>query len=112
MARYYTLAKGTKALPLAGGFPWPYEVSLCFDRVSDPVGFSEGVAHGAQGGHFSANEALQPSWHDHLVQAEGEWLRPFIERLASGQHLDAEEVLRVFRSKHGKEPDSYESGRT
>ena len=108
MPRYFVLAKGTKLLPYANDFPWPYEVALCFERVDRPVGFAEGVGHGNGGGIFTAQEALQPQWHEHLSITNGEWLLPFIEQLAAGQSLPSKEMLSLATAKLGQAPESYE----
>ncbi|MCP2067992.1 hypothetical protein [Pseudomonas laurylsulfatiphila] len=108
MPRYFVLAKGTKALPLSGNYPWPYEVSLCFEAVAWPVGFSEGVGHGAAGGVFTAQEALHAKWREHIAAAKGEWLLPFIEQLAAGVHLDASSLLAIAAAKLGEPPEGYE----
>jgi hypothetical protein len=62
MPVYFRLGHGTKKLESAGDFPWPYGIDLCFDSVPEPVAISEGVAHGAAGGTFSASEAIGPQW--------------------------------------------------
>lgn len=108
MPRYFVLAKGAKVLPLSGNYPWPYEVSLCFTPVACPVGFAEGVGHGAAGGVFTAQEALQPQWREHLAAAKGEWLLPYIERLANGERLDESSLLAAATERLGEVPESYE----
>ncbi|WP_394781609.1 hypothetical protein [Undibacterium sp.] len=109
MALFFELAKGTKALPHTNNFPWPYEVALCFETVSKPVAFSEGVGHGSAGGIFTAAEALQVQWADHIKNANAEWLLPFISSMAAGELVDAEQVLQIFRQTHGTEPLSFEN---
>lgn len=107
MPIYYTLAKGSKPLPLSNNFPWPYEIALCFDAVPHPVGFAEGVGAGQGSGHFSAQDALTATWQDHFTWTGGDWLRPFIERLAAGERLDGAALLAGYRSRHGGEPEQY-----
>lgn len=107
MARYYVLAKGTKPLPSAADFPWPYEVALCFDEVASPVALSEGVGHGAAGGLFTAAEALKESWVKHIQFANGEWLVPVIEKLAQGAEIDSAAVIQSYITAHGHEPESF-----
>ena len=106
MARYHQLAHGEK--PTSSGFPYPYDVDLCLEGVASPVAFSEGVGHGAAGGLFTASEALEPRWREHLETARGLWLLPYIERLARGIAVEEAEVLREYRRIHGKEPGFYE----
>jgi hypothetical protein len=48
MARYYILAAAAQPDPLSGGFPWPYEIAVCFEQVKYPVVMAEGVAHGSR----------------------------------------------------------------
>ncbi len=107
MARYYILAKGTNPLPSASNFPWPYEVSLCFEGVSHPVAFSEGVGHGATGGIFTAAEALSECWANHIQFANGQWLVPFIEQLSAGASIDRNGIVQQYILRHKHEPQSF-----
>lgn len=109
MSRYFVVAKGTKELPRANNYPWPYEVAICFDRVKKPIGFAEGVGHGSAGGFFSTHEALQPQWREHFALANGEWLLPYVEQLAAGKSIDAAALLLVATQKLGAAPQTYES---
>jgi hypothetical protein len=109
MLRYFVLAKAAKDLPHRGQYVWPYEVSLCFESTPRPVGFSEGEGQAAGGGVFSAAEALQPQWREHIAAANGEWLIPFIEQLAAGQTLNANGLLALATEKLGQAPESYEN---
>jgi hypothetical protein len=104
MPRYFVVAKGTKALPYAGNYPWPYEVSVCFEEVAKPIGWAVGVGHGNAGTLLSAAEALEPHWREHFASAQGEWLLPLLERLAAGGRLDQKEVLRIASANLGQEP--------
>lgn len=108
MHRYYILAKGWKPLAHANDFPWPYEISLCFDAVRHPVGFSEGVGYGSAGSVFSVAEALQPRWCEHFSNAHGEWLIPYLKRLGEGATVDLTELLTISRAHLGRDPDSYQ----
>lgn len=109
MARYFVLAKGTKPLPQSNNFPWPYEIAICFEAVLSPIGFAEGVGHGQAGGHFSAQDALGPTWREHFFYAGGEWLLPFVRELAAGRSVPSALVLKKYQELHGVEPQSYES---
>lgn len=108
MLRYFVLAKGVKDLPHRGQYAWPYEVSLCFESTTRPVGFAEGEGQAAGGGVFTAMEALRPQWREHFAAANGEWLIPFIERLASGQALKANDLLALATETLGRAPESFE----
>jgi len=108
MARYFVLARGSKPLPYAGDFPWPYEISLCFDAVARPVGFVVGVGRDRPGTLLTPAEALEPHWEESFVNANGEWLLPFVARLAAGERLDRNEILRLSADTLGREPESYE----
>jgi hypothetical protein len=81
---------------------------LCFDPIAHPIGFAEGVGHGAVGGLFTAQEALQQQWREHFSFAQAEWLLPFIEQLAAGQSLNASELIALAASRLGHAPESYE----
>lgn len=109
MARYFNLAHGVKILKDAGNFKWPYDIDVCFEFVPHPIGFSEGVGHGSAGCAISAKEALDPKWREHFEVTNGEWLIPYIERLASGVPLPRDEMIAQFVSRARKQPESYES---
>jgi hypothetical protein len=104
MPRYFVVAKGTQALPYAGNYPWPYEVSVCFDDVEKPVGLAVGVGHGNAGTLLSAAQALEPQWKEHFVNAHAEWLLPLLEQAAAGARLDRKQILTMSASKLGREP--------
>lgn len=108
MARYYTLAKAEEVTPHSGGYPWPYEVSICFDQVPYQVVVAEGVAHGTAATRLTAVEALQNQWRLHFKKSKAEWLVPIIRRMASGEKVAAEEVLAAYMRNHLEEPASYE----
>ena len=110
MARYYTLAKAEEISPHSSGCPWPYEVSVCFDKVPYPIVVSEGVAHGAATTTLTAIDALQDQWQAHFAKSEAEWLLPIIRRMASGEIVAAEEAVSVYRTVHRQTPKSYEVG--
>jgi hypothetical protein len=109
MARFYMLAKAEVIMPHSGGYPWPYEVSICFDPARFPVAISEGVAHGAAAITVSAADALKDQWKAHFARSQGEWLLPIIHRMASGDIVTADEVIPVYRNIHGRDPASYEA---
>jgi hypothetical protein len=83
MPLFYVLAKNAIVTPYSSGYPWPYEVALCFDIVASPVGLAEGVAHGAVAVTLSAEEAMHEQWQDHFSNAQGEWLLPIIRRMGN-----------------------------
>jgi hypothetical protein len=109
MPRYFVVAKGTKALPYAGNYPWPYEVGLSFDPVSQPVSLVVGVGQDRPGTRLTPAEALQPHWKESFLNANGEWLLPFLEQLAAGARLDPKEILALSAARLGREPESYEA---
>ena len=112
MPRYFVVAKGTKALPYAGNYPWPYEVGLSFDPVSRPVSLLVGVGQDRPGTLLTCAEALQPHWKESFVNAGGEWLLPFLENALEnaleGAKLDEKRILQLAAAKLGCAPESYE----
>lgn len=108
MARYYTLAKGEEITSYSSGYPWPYEVSICFDQVPFPVVIAEGVAHGAASTRLTAMDALKGHWQTHFAKSKGEWLVPILRRMAAGENVSAEEPVAAYKTIHGQEPASYE----
>ena len=109
MALYFNLAHGTKPLPHAANFPWPFDIGICFEQVPHPVTFSEGVGHGAAGCAVSASDALQSTWRPHFDITQSWWLIPYLERLAQGMPLPRDEMLRRYAELHGNEPACYQS---
>ncbi|CAN7754885.1 hypothetical protein LJR290_006881 [Variovorax sp. LjRoot290] len=107
MALYYVLASSTKPLPTSGDFQWPYEVSLAFEATPHPVGVAEGVGHGAAAAFLTAAEALGPSWAQHFVSADAGWLVPFVQRMAAGELVRAEEAISAYRDRNGSEPKTF-----
>jgi hypothetical protein len=108
MALYYVLAAARTALPTAGDFQWPCEVALSFDGVERPVGVAEGVGHGLAAAFLTATDALNPEWAPHFADANAEWLIPFVQQMAFGELVPAQEVLGLYRARHGgSEPETY-----
>lgn len=108
MALYYVLATATKPLPTAGDFQWPYEVSMAFDGTQHLVGVAEGVGHGAAAAFLTAAEALDPSWAQHFASADAGWLVPFVQRMAAGERVRAEEVIALYRDRNGPGPKTFD----
>lgn len=109
MAHYFNLGHGTKPLPHAANFPWPYDIDICFEPVAHPIAFSEGVGHGSAGGALSASDALAEQWRAHFEITQSAWLIPYIERLAQGTPLPRDEMLRFYAELHGRQPECYQS---
>ena len=109
MAIYYVLAAARTALSTSGDFhQWPCEVALSFEGVERPVGVAEGVGHGLAAAFLTATDALNPEWAPHFADANAEWLVPFLQRMAFGELVPAQEVLGIYRARHGSsEPETY-----
>jgi hypothetical protein len=80
---------------------YPYGVEFWPDHPDGPIYFWEGSGHMSAGGMFTAQQALEPQWRDHLETAGALWFVPFIECLASGERLDMLEVAQAYRQGHG-----------
>jgi hypothetical protein len=92
--------------PYGNGFIVPFTVDV--STAGRMVAFSEGVAHGYMGGAFSLAEALTPGWASQFPAAQGEWLLPYLQRLADGESVTDDELIARFVAIHGREPESYE----
>ena len=112
MVKFYEIAHGEKLLETSGNFPWPYDISICFDGVQNPIGFGEGVAHGSGWCAVSAKEALEEKWAHFFVHTHAEWLLEHIANIANGGCLSKELVLNKFIEVHGHEPKSFEANVT
>ena len=98
VAKCYQLGVGGTAV-------YPYEVGYVPDQPQTPIYFAEGDAKFGSGGFFTATQALEPQWVEHLKTAGVIWFVPFLQRLAAGNIVALEEILKVFKSIHGHEPD-------
>jgi hypothetical protein len=104
--RYLKLASNRLGRPEGDPFVWPYRIDV---SVAGPsVVFAEGVAHGSVGGRFSVAETLTPEWREHFANAEGEWLLPYLERIAAGRPVAEADLVRHFTDLHGREPEAYD----
>jgi hypothetical protein len=92
--------------PYGNGFVEPFAVDVSTDGRT--VAFSEGVGHGAVGGAFTSAEALGPVWASRFQRAQGEWLLPYLHRLAAGEPVTDAELSARFVELHGREPESYD----
>jgi hypothetical protein len=105
--RFHQLACGRHALLPDGRPIWSHDIAVCFDPVRRQIAFGEDIGHGGVGGTFTAGDAIGPQWARHFAIAGGEWLLPFVRRLADGEAVLAEEVLRIYRARHGHDPYSF-----
>ena len=107
--RFLELASNRLDRPAGSEFVWPYEVGLGGLASPRPrVAFSEGVGHGAAGGQFGVREAFAPRWSQHFAAADGDWLIPYLRRIATGGRVSEEELADDFERRHGHPPRSYE----
>jgi hypothetical protein len=109
MARYYTLAKAAEITPCSSAYPWPYEVSVCFEPVRYPIIMAKGVAHGAATTMLTAQDALQDQWQAHFAKSKGEWLLKIIGRMATGERIAVDEAVSAYKAIHHKEPVSFDA---
>ncbi|THV27332.1 hypothetical protein [Glycomyces paridis] len=106
--RFLKLASNLLGRSPEAPFTWPYWIDVSVDGPQAQVAFAEGVAHGSAGGVFTLEEALSPQWRTHFERAEGEWLLPYLERLAGGGVVTETELRAAFTERHGREPEHYD----
>jgi hypothetical protein len=82
---------------------YPYGVEFWPENPGEPIYFWEGSGHMSAGGMFTAQQALESQWRDHLETAGAIWFVPFIERLAAGERLDMLEVEQAYHRLHGSD---------
>ncbi len=98
MAKCYQLGVG-------GTVVYPLEVGYVPDQPQTPIYFGEGDAKFGNGGFFTATQALEPQWSKHLEEAGVLWFVPLLQRLAAGETVALKQILKVFKSIHGRKPD-------
>ncbi len=91
----YELGQGTRQ-------SFPYGVDFVPDDQKNPIIFWEGSGHSSGYGRFSAQQALEPQWKNHLEIAGVMWFVPFIERLARQENVELTEVLEAYKQVHGQ----------
>jgi len=99
----YILGEGTNYLETSK-YDWPYCIEYDSGNTATPFILSEGVAHGAMGGAFSAVNLLSGDWDKHIQYTKSEWLFPFAKRIASGEPVSIDEVIEAYKSVYGTEP--------
>ena len=103
MARYYRLADARD-----GDGVYRHRVAVTFDPgVQSPVevqttdGYRENY-----GGFYTAAEAL--TYAEIFGYAGGAWILPYVERLAEGERISADEVVKHYHKLHYSYPDTFE----
>ncbi len=109
MRRYLKLASNRLVRDPDALYVHPYSVDLSIVPLPVRVGVSEGDAHGAHGSCLSLDEALSPEWAEHFVNAKGEWLLPYLERLHRGQAVEEFELIADYERRHGRSPRIFEA---
>lgn len=102
--RSYRLGHGTRSQPLAAGFAWPFGIDWDTNDPRRPLWLWEGVAHGSAAANVTPTEALAPTWREHFAICDAMWLLPLLERMAVGDAVGWEEVVRAHVAAHGVEP--------
>lgn len=105
--RYLRLASNWLDRDEGDAFTWPYWIDVSVSAPEPKVAVSEGVAHGSAGGRFDPAFVLN-RFRDEVSRADGDWLLPYIERLAQGEVVTEAELQSRFAERHGREPESYD----
>jgi len=105
--RYLRLASNWLDRDEADAFTWPYWIDVCVSAPELKVAVSEGAGHGSAGGRFDPAFVLS-RLQDKVSGADGDWLLPYLERLARGEVVTEAELQSRFAERHGREPESYD----
>lgn len=105
--RFLMLATNQWSASRDGRHVYPYEVQVSVVTPVPLVALSEGSAHGGGGGIFTVEAALSEPFRDTFRRAEGEWLIPWLERLAAGEEVAEAELVAAFVERHGREPQTW-----
>lgn len=100
----YKLGEG---YPIHNGQPlyaWPYRVDYLPDYPNGVFYLSEGDTRNGNGSFFAAHQVLGSRWRDHVATAGVLWLVPLLERIAHGEDVDREEILKAYQQVHGTLP--------
>lgn len=100
MSRYYLLASTKWLKPEKRGFPYPYQIGLCFEPVKSPAMTEEGWGHYYSGGVTNLSALAEVDGF--ITACDAEWLVPFVQRMLAGEEVK-EAVLAAFREKHGRD---------
>ena len=99
---FYNLGKGH--MTNAEGEPnysWPYEISYAPDYRPREFYLAEGDARNGNGGFFPAATILEVQWRSHLKITQTLWLLPILERMARGEIVAPQEILRAYEQARG-----------
>jgi hypothetical protein len=108
MPRYYEFASGNNGLQPNGQPIWRHTIALCLEGIEHPVAFSEDIGHGGTGACFTASTALTGDWRKHYEIAGGQWLLPYVEKLARGEAVHESDVLAHYQVLHSHLPVHYD----
>ena len=99
---FYTLGKGymtnRDGEPL---YSWPYEISYAPDYKPREFFMAEGDARNGNGNFFNAATLLETKWRSHLEITQTLWLLTILERLARGETVAPDEILRAYEEEQG-----------
>lgn len=104
MATYHRVAW----FPERGHGVYVRELMVSFDAdESLAIGVAEGVGYHNHGGRFSAQKVLEQfgAWLEEPAMA---WLRPWLQMLARGEVERAQELLEIYRERHGGDAETVE----
>lgn len=102
--RYLQIASNRLFWKPGDPFIYPFNIDISVDADPPKVALSEGAAHGSVGGVFTPSEALSDKWAQHVHDAGGLWLRPYLQRLADGETVSESELSAHFVRLHGQPP--------
>ena len=89
-------------------YSWPYEISYAPAYRPREFYLAEGDARNGNGGFFPAATVLEPQWRSHLKITDALWLLPILERMARGEIVAPEEILRAYEQEYGHAATSEE----
>lgn len=102
--RLHCLGLGSRPTVSADGFRWPHGVDWDAADPRRPLWLWEGVAHGHAAARLTPAEALAPAWRAHLALCDASWLVPLLERMAAGEHVAWDDIVRAHVAARGAQP--------
>lgn len=59
------------------------------------------MGHSSGSGYFSADQLVENDWARHFEKTDCLWLLPLLKRIANGEAVGVDALLRAYEDHHG-----------